>query len=199
MFDPGYVSWLKDSPYECNPFKTGTVFKKLMAKKLEPAVIKLRPSFGKLLRQQTLIEYEAEYIAEFSLPALKVNDVINELEAGMKKIDREIRKIAHGSERTRFRNILAEIWYDEMEVEENLEMARLFLDETSPSALMAAKMIIQYERNYLQALLKIKRFANQLPRDRHFRLMEELNETVDTIDPTIYGFEEKLGEIEAGR
>ena len=199
LFDPGYVSWLKDSPYECNPFKTGTVFKKLMAKKLEPAVIKLRPSFGKLLRQQTLIEYEAEYIAEFSLPALKVNDVINELEAGMKKIDREIRKIAHGSERTRFRNILAEIWYDEMEVEENLEMARLFLDETSPSALMAAKMIIQYERNYLQALLKIKRFANQLPRDRHFRLMEELNETVDTIDPTIYGFEEKLGEIEAGR
>ena len=27
----------------------------------------------------------------------------------------------------------------------------------------------------------------------------ELNKTVDTIAPTIYGFEEKLGEIEAGR
>ena len=33
--------------------------------------------------------------------------------------------------------------------------------------------------------------------NRHFRLMGELNKTVDTIDPTIYGFEEKLGEIEA--
>ncbi|MBQ6111582.1 MAG: DEAD/DEAH box helicase, partial [Synergistaceae bacterium] len=83
--------------------------------------------------------------------------------------------------------------------EENLEMARLFLDETSPSALMAAKLLMQFERNYLQALLKIKRFANQLPKTRRFRLMDELNKTVDSIDPTIYGFEEKLGEIEAGR
>ena len=85
-----------------------------------------------------------------------------------------------------------------MEIEENLEMARLFLDEESPSALMAAKLIMQYERNYLQALLKIKRFANQLPKDKRFRLMSELNKTVNTIDPTIYGFEEKIGEIEAG-
>ncbi len=78
-------------------------------------------------------------------------------------------------------------------------MAALFLDEASPSALMAAKLIMQYERNYLQALLKIKRFSNQLPRKYRFRLMDELNRTVDSIDPTIYGFEEKLGEIEAGR
>ena len=27
-------------------------------------------------------------------------------------------------------------------------------------------------------------------------MMDELNRTVDEIDPTIYGFEEKLGEIE---
>ena len=29
-------------------------------------------------------------------------------------------------------------------------------------------------------------------------MMPELNETVETIDPTIYGFEEKIGEIEKG-
>ncbi|MBQ7220612.1 MAG: DEAD/DEAH box helicase, partial [Synergistaceae bacterium] len=199
LFDPGYVSWLKDSEFECRNYKTGDIFRRIMNMKLESPVIKLRPSFGRLLRKQTLIEYEAEYIADYSMPQLRDDDVLRGLKADMKKIDREAKRIARGGNRKTFMKILAEIWYDEMEVEENLEMARLFLDESMPSALMAAKLLVQYERNYLQALLKVKRFANQLPNNRRFRLMDELNKTVDTIDPTIYGFEEKLGEIEAGR
>ena len=150
------------------------------------------------MRRQVLIEDEAMYIAEYSLPSRDIESVMKELKAGMKKIDILAKRMVRGSSRSRFMRILAEIWYDEMEIEENLEMARLFLDEGNPSAIMAAKLIIQYERNYLQALLKVKRFANQLPSSRRFRLMDELNRTVDTIDPTIYGFEEKLGEIEAG-
>ena len=199
LFDPGYVSWLKDSEFECFNYDTGKIFRKLMEMKLEPPVIRLRPSIGRLLRKQVLMEYEAEYIADYSMPQMNYEDVLSGLKKDMKKIDREARKIARGGNRKTFMKILAEIWYDEMEAEENLEMARLFLDEPMPSALMAAKLLVQYERNYLQALLKVKRFANQLPRTRRFRLMDELNKTVDTIDPTIYGFEEKLGEIEAGR
>ena len=199
LFDPGYVTWLKDSEYECGSFKTGKIFKALMGKSSEPAVIRLRPSYGRLLRRQVLIEDEAEYIAEYSLPMQGADSALRDLKAGMRKIDILAKRIVRRGNRTRFMKILAEIWYDEMEIEENLEMARMFLDEGNPSALMAAKMIIQYERNYLQALLKIKRFANQLPSNRRFRLMDELNRTVESIDPTIYGFEEKLGEIEAGR
>ena len=199
LFDPGYVTFLKNSDYECGSFKTGVIFRKLMEKKSEPAVIMLSPSYGRLLRRQTLIEYEAEYIAEYSLPRRKVKDVQREINAGMRKIDFLVKRITRKGNRTRFMQILSEIWYDEMEIEENLEMARLFLDEGNPSAIMAAKMIVQYERNYLQALLKVKRFANRLPASRRFRLMDELNKTVETIDPTIYGFEEKLGEIEAGQ
>ncbi|MBQ3654501.1 MAG: DEAD/DEAH box helicase [Synergistaceae bacterium] len=199
LFDPGYVSWLKDSEFECRNYKTGRIFRKLMDMKLEPPTVKLSPSYGRLLRGQVLDEYEAEYIADYSMPQLRTDDVLRAIKSDMKKINHEARRIARGGSRKTFMKILAEIWYDEMEVEENLEMARLFLDEPTPSALMAAKLIIQYERNYLQALLKVKRFANQLPRSRRFRLMDELNRTVDSIDPTIYGFEEKLGEIEAGR
>ncbi len=199
LFDPGYVTFLKNSEFEGRAFKTGVIFRQLMSKKSEPAVIMLTPSYGRLLRQQVLIEDEAEYIAEYSLPSRKVNDVMREMKAGMRKIDFLAKRIARKGSKAKFMKILAEIWYDEMEIEENLEMARLFLEEGNPSALMAAKLIIQYERNYLQALLKIKRFANQLPKNRRFRLMDELNKTVNTIDPTIYGFEEKLGEIEAGR
>ena len=199
LFDPGYVTWLKDSEFECRNYKTGPIFRKLMDMKLEPPVIKLRASYGRLLRRMVLIEDEAEYIADYSLPQMNFDDVLKGLKMDMKKIDREAKRIARGSNRKTFMKILAEIWYDEMEIDENLEMARLFLEEPMPSALMAAKLLIQYERNYLQALLKVKRFANQLPNNRRFRLMSELNTTVDSIDPTIYGFEEKLGEIEAGR
>ena len=64
---------------------------------------------------------------------------------------------------------------------------------------MAAQMVLPFERNYLQALLKVKRFANRLPKGRRFRGLDDLNRTVDEIDPTIYGFEEKIGEIETSR
>jgi hypothetical protein len=78
-------------------------------------------------------------------------------------------------------------------------MALLFFEEPTPSALMAAQMILPYERNYLQALLKVKRLANSLPKGYRFRDLGDLNDRVDEIDPTIYGFEEKLGEIDQGR
>jgi hypothetical protein len=63
-------------------------------------------------------------------------------------------------------------------------------------AIMAAQVILPFERNYLQALLKVKRYANRLPKGYAFRSMKDLNAVVNDIDPTIYGFEEKIGEIE---
>ena len=47
--------------------------------------------------------------------------------------------------------------------------------------------------------MKVKRFANRLPKGRRFHGLDDLNRTVDEIDPTIYGFEEKIGEIETSR
>ncbi|MBR0234481.1 MAG: DEAD/DEAH box helicase [Synergistaceae bacterium] len=199
LFDPGYVTWLQDSPFESKFFDTGIEFKKLMDKSSESAQISLTPSYGKLLRNQILIEAEAEYIAEYSLPQSTPEKMLEMIEDSMIKIDHAVSKIARRKNRGKFKKVLAEIWYDEMSIDENLEMAKLFFDEATPSALMAAKLLTLYERNYLQALLKVKRFANRLPKNRKFRLMRELNETVDTIDPTIYGFEEKIGEIESGR
>jgi hypothetical protein len=199
LFDPGFVTWLSDSAFERRGFDTGKVFKALMNGRAEDASITLRPSYGRLLRKQILLEAEAEYIAQYSMPAADVSIVQGLLHAGLRKIDRVVRKLVHGNERNRYRSILAAIWYDEMEIDENLEMAMLFFEELTPSALMAAQMILPYESNYLQALLKVKRFANNLPKGYRFRGLDDLNDTVDEIDPTIYGFEEKLGEIETSR
>jgi superfamily II RNA helicase len=199
LFDPGFVTWLAESPFERRGFRTGEVFRALMDGPSEPAAVTLRPSYGRLLRKQVLLEDEAEYIARYSMPRADASIVTSLLHAGLRKIDRVVRKLVHGSDRNHYRSILAAIWYDEMEIDENLEMARLFFEEPTPSALMAAQMILPYERNYLQALLKVKRFSNRLPKGYRFRALDDLNSTVDEIDPTIYGFEEKLGEIYQGR
>jgi superfamily II RNA helicase len=198
LFDPGFVTWLADSPFERRGFNTGVVFKKLLAAQPDRAAVTLFPSYGRLLREHVSLEDEANYIARCSMPEANARTVAETLRSGLRKIDRAIRRFVHGRERTRFRSILAAIWYDEMEVEENLEMADLFFVEPAPSAMMAARMVLPYEKNYLQALLKVKRFSNNLPSNFRFRSLDDLNSAVDEIDPTIYGFEEKLGEIEAG-
>jgi superfamily II RNA helicase len=199
LFDPGFVTWLADSPFERRGFETGAVFRSLVNRPPEAAVVTLRPSYGRLLRRQVLVDAEAEYIAQYSMPRADCSIVAGILHAGLRKIDRVVRKLVHGGDRTRYRATLAAIWYDEMEIDENLEMAMLFFEEVAPSALLAAQMILPWERNYLQALLKVKRFANRLPRGYRFRGLDELNNAVDEIDPTIYGFEEKLGAIETSR
>jgi superfamily II DNA/RNA helicase len=199
LFDPGFVTWLAESPFERRGFQTGKVFRALMDGPSEPAAVTLRPSYGRLLRRQVILEDEAEYIARYSMPRADSSIVTGLLYAGLRKIDRVVRKLVHGGDRNRYRSVLAAIWYDEMEIDENLEMATLFFEEPAPSALMAAQMILPYERNYLQALLKVKRFSNRLPKGYRFRALDDLNSTVDEIDPTIYGFEEKLGEIDQGR
>ena len=201
LFDPGYVTWLRKSPFESYGADTGKIFKALVKSKAEKAVITLRPSFGRLLRKQTLPEFEAEYIANYSLPEIKANLILRDIKLNLRKIERVASEVVQHNSRKKFRDLLAEIWYDEMEVDENLEMALLFFEEQSPSALMAAQMLVPYERNFLQALLKVKRFANQLPKGYGFRAssLAELNNKIDEIDPTIYGFEEKLNEIEFTR
>ncbi|MDI9370645.1 MAG: DEAD/DEAH box helicase [Synergistota bacterium] len=196
LFDPGYATWLANSPFERRGFSTGEVFRGLLAAPAERAEVSLRPSFGRLLRRETLEQVEAEFIARYSLPTKGEKAVAASIRSGMRRIDRAVSKIVRKQERKRYRRILATLWYDEMDIEENLEMALLFHTEQTPSALLAAQAILPFERNYLQALLKVKRFANRMPKGYSFRSMKELNGTVEEIDPTIYGFEEKIGEIE---
>lgn len=197
LFDPGYATWLYNSPFERRGFSTEAVFRELVDARPEPASIVLRPSFGRLLRKQVQPEDEAEYIAEYSWP--RGDPAVKEriLRSGLGRIDGAIRKMVAGKDRKKFRKLLAALWYDEMDVEENLEMASLFFHEDTPGAIMAAQVILPFGRNYLQALLKVKRYANRLPRGYGFRSMRELNAAVDDIDPTVYGFEEKIGEMES--
>jgi len=110
----------------------------------------------------------------------------------LRTISRFIRRLPSPHDRTRLRRILADVWFDEMSVSANISVAKLFLRENFPDALAVAEILKQEERNYLQALLKVKRYANRLPEGYGFSRVDALDEAVRRIDATVYGFEEKL-------
>jgi hypothetical protein len=82
-----------------------------------------------------------------------------------------------------------------MSVSSNIAVAQLFLAGNFPNAMRVAEILKQEERNYLQALLKVKRYANRLPEGYGFSSIDSLDEAVRRIDATVYGFEEKLQKL----
>ena len=68
-----------------------------------------------------------------------------------------------------------------------------------PDALLAAELLERYESNRLQALMKVKRFANALPKGYGFQGIDEIGREVERIDPTVFTFEERLQEIQESR
>lgn len=196
LFETGFVTWLQGSQHESRGADTGAVFRRLAGAPPERATVTLRPDYGRLLKKQRTISGEAEYISSFSLPPSDPRIVEGELVSGLKFIERGIREMVGPSLRERFRETLADIWYGEMEIGENLEMAQLFLEDGKADALTAAQVVNLFEKSYLKALLKVKRFSNHIPPGYEVTGMQYLDRTVDEIDGTIYGFEEKIQEIE---
>ncbi len=196
LFETGFVTWLKGSQLESRGADTGVVFKHLVGAQPEKAIVTLRPDYGKLLKKHRTVSDEAEYIATFSLPPADPMIVEEQLRSGLKFIERAIREMVDPALRERFRETLADIWYGEMEIGENLEMAQLFLNNGKADALTAAQVINLFEKSYLKSLLKVKRFSNHIPAGYEVTGMLYLDRTVDEIDGTIYGFEEKIQEIE---
>ena len=91
-----------------------------------------------------------------------------------------------------------------MEIEQNLEMADLFFHGAAkgegyvhPDGLIAAELFQKYEKNFLQALLRVKRYNNSLPDEYKFSRMDKVEETIEEIDPTVFGFEDRILEMDS--
>ena len=134
-------------------------------------------------------------VAEFSLPRRRYKEVVEEVEELLRNIRRMLNDIKDQKLRKSVRKILADIWSDEMEAEYNIAIAVLFAEQKSPEAMDAADIMRKSERNYLQALLKIKRFANRLPEGYSFSHMGQIDYVVNQIDASVFGFEEKIHQI----
>lgn len=195
FFNTGYVSYIPRSRCESFDYDTGLLYLETLDKPREEAKIKLMPSIGRLLKKEVTVEAEARMLAECSLPKRSLRTVLKEVESSLREITGILSQIKDQDERRKVRRILGDIWSDEMERDANIAIARLFADQGTPDALECAELLRKSERNYLQALLKIKRFANRLPDGYRFSRMERIDEAVNEIDGSVFGFEEKISKI----
>ncbi|MCF0248212.1 MAG: DEAD/DEAH box helicase, partial [Synergistes sp.] len=195
FFNTGYVSYVPRSKCENFDFDTGILYLETLDKPSEEAKIKLLPAIGRLLKKEVDTETEARMIAECSMPRRSLRSVRKEVEESLREITAMLSHIKDQKERKKVKKILGDIWSDEMEHDMNIAIARLFAKNDTPGALECAELLRKTERNYLQALLKVKRFANRLPEGYKFANMEEIDYEVNKIDASVFGFEDKIRQI----
>jgi superfamily II DNA/RNA helicase len=196
FFETGYVSFIPRSRAEHHDFDTETLYREVLASPSEPARITLQPAVGRLLKQRVTREQEARMIADCSLPRITYEQALVEVEELLLLINRALGLIKDRKEREKLRDAVADLWFDEMSVTGNFAVARLFVTDGEPDAMKAAEILGQEERNYLQALLKVKRYANRMPDGYKFSNMERIDATVERIDATVFGFEEKIRQLD---
>ena len=195
FFDTGYVSYIPRSKCENFDYDTAILYLETLDKPREEAKIRLLPGIGKLLKKEITVDEEAAVIAGCSMPRRSLRSVRREVESALRAITQMLLLIKDEQERRKVKAILGDIWSDEMESEANIAIARLFAQNDAPDAVACAELLKKTERNYLQALLKIKRFANRLPEKYHFSHMEEIDSLVNGIDASVFGFEDKIRQI----
>ncbi len=195
FFETGYVTYALKSRVEHYGFDTAALYREILSADQEPARIVIQPAVGRLLQKHTTLEQEARMISECSLPKRSYEDALYEVETLLSLIDRTVAMIKDVPRRKKLKKALADLWFDEMSVPTNIAVANLFLGDERPDALVAADIIARDERNFLQALLKVKRFANRMPPGYSFSHMERIDATVERIDATVFGFEEKIQQL----
>lgn len=62
----------------------------------------------------------------------------------------------------------------------------------TPMRWMSLEILCSEGRNYLQALLKVKRCANRMPEGYRFTRMDRIDATVQRLDVTVFGFEKRF-------
>ena len=196
FFDTGYVTFVPKSRCEHFDFDTETLYREILTASPEPARIRLRPSVGMLLRKERTPEQEARMVSTCSLPPRPYPEVLQEVDDLIQLLNRTINLVKDPKTRRRLRKALADLWFDEMSVAANIAVAHLFLREESPEALDVAQILRREERNYLQALLKVKRYANRMPEEYRLTGLEAIDEAVDALDATVFGFEDKLRRLQ---
>jgi superfamily II RNA helicase len=196
FFETGYVTFIPRSKTEHHDFDTETLYRQALTAPSEPARIMILPAVGRLLKKEATPEQEAGVIAECSLPRISRAQALTEVEELLLLISRTLGLIRDPKERKRLKEILADLWFDELSVPGNIALANMFALDGEPDALKAAEILSVEERNYLQALLKVKRYAGRMPEGYRFSNMERIDATVERIDVTVFGFEEKIRQLD---
>lgn len=195
FFNTGYVTYIPRSKCENYDYDTASLYFETVNKPCEAARISVHPSVGRLLKQEVDVETEAKVMSTYSLPERSYHESVIEIQELLHSIKQSLGSIRDQKFRKKVKKVLVDIWNDEMEVYANIAVACLFARTKSPDAMEVAGILRNTERNYLQALLKVKRMQNRLPEGYTLSGMHKVDAKVNFIDSSVFGFEEKIEKI----
>ncbi len=196
-FNIGYVTYLPGSKCENRDYDTGLLYLNILNKPQEMAKITICPSINKLLAGKVTMEMEAKTISICSLPEISFKKALKLVTQTLHELDLELLFIKDSKKRKSVRKILGEIWSDEVEIKENVQIAELFYEYISPSSWQLLSIFEKTERNKLQALLKVKRYVGHLPQNYSVANLQEIDNEINLIDSSVFGFENKIEIINA--
>jgi hypothetical protein len=194
-FDEGFASYLHwpGNPFELRGAETPALYRMVLDSPCEEAFVCLYPDMGALLRGERTCKEEAEYVAGFSLPRRSPGAELRRIEANLRGVETYISTLYSGNVmRNQFRSLLGDVWYGEMGVEANIRTAQYLFETERPEAMPLSELVKDDEKNALQTLLKTKRYISNLPNRYPVSGVREIEDMVDRMDPTVFGFEEIL-------
>ncbi|MDO4218623.1 MAG: DEAD/DEAH box helicase [Synergistaceae bacterium] len=196
-FNTGYVTYLPGSKCENFSYDTANLYLNTLHKPQELAKITIHPSMNKLLTGNATIEMEAKVISNCSLPEVSFKKALKIVSQNLRELDLELLFIKDKNKRKILKKILGEIWSDEIELEQNVQVAELFYSHDVATSWQLLSIFEKTERNRLQALLKVKRFTSHLPSNYSIVKLQEIDEEINKIDSSVFGFEDKIELIDA--
>lgn len=218
FYDVGYAGIVSGFGFavENREYCTKTLYKKLLAASPENASVRMDPSYGEILRGETTVEKEIEFIENNSFPSGVDRTIRDTIKRTMRRIKRES-SIYREQFGPYFDEILAEFWYDENLLETNMNLAVYIATRaSSPEKLKNFSMenireiyeTNEKNRNELQTLLRIVRFTNNVKlrlKNRKGYLsdimrqmnLESIYAQINRMDSSVFNFEDKIKRVDS--
>ena len=176
-FDVGYVNYSDDLDIEFKGFSTKKEYSRIINKKNEEICIEPLPLYSKLLKGETTIDSEVNYIEKYSTEPVNTNILRQEI------VD-TLEFLTNYSTLENFNEELAKVYFEEYTPEENCELFQMIFKGATTEEL------IKYFTSDYYSLLRLRKYIKQLPDDyKYFVKVEELEDYIKSIDPTPFDIE----------
>ena len=169
FFDNGYVGFVNQ--------REKTDFNYIINKKNEPINIIMNPDYKKILRNETDIKTEAEFLAKHSIPKIDYNQIF-------KKLNSEINYINKTAKDYNILDTLKDIYFNEFDPATNINAALLIKRNSDLNYKNFVNLV--NSKSILYKLLQTRKFLNTIPHEYQQAIdFSNIDKHINQIDETI--------------
>ena len=191
LYKEGYVGYMC-TPFEAFGYETDELFNDLKEADIEDFSVEIAPLLMPIITGEKSIEEEAAFVAENLLPFANIREIEEDISFNVSQIREFVKEFSEVEEIAPKKVVkkLKEIYFPEFTVRTNLAATSLLLLNKKVSIEDIIDIVFQNEqiKSEFALLLQVKRFCRNVRGINTFGLEREIN----SIDPTITGFEELI-------